>query len=81
MADNKLTERTNMAKITINGEAAEVTLPLTLSQLIKQQNVAQPEMVSVQVNEYFADRTDWDSIEIKEGDSIDFLYFMGGGAL
>ncbi|MCI5983402.1 MAG: sulfur carrier protein ThiS [Marinilabiliaceae bacterium] len=70
-----------MAKITINGEAAEVTLPLTLSQLIKQQNVAQPEMVSVQVNEDFADRTDWDSIEIKEGDSIDFLYFMGGGAL
>ena len=68
-----------MAKITINGEAAEVTLPLTLSQLIKQQNVAQPEMVSVQVNEDFADRTDWDSIEIKEGDSIDFLYFMGGG--
>ena len=70
-----------MAKITINGEAAEVTLPLTLSLLIKQQNVAQPEMVSVQVNEDFADRTDWDSIEIKEGDSIDFLYFMGGGAL
>ncbi|MDD5815644.1 MAG: sulfur carrier protein ThiS [Bacteroidales bacterium] len=70
-----------MAKITINGEAAEVTLPLTLSQLIKQQNVAKPEMVSVQVNEDFADRTDWDSIEIKESDSIDFLYFMGGGAL
>ena len=36
-------------------------------------------MVSVQVNEDFADRSEWDSIQIKEGDSIDFLYFMGGG--
>ena len=38
-------------------------------------------MVSVQVNEEFAEREDWDSIQLKEGDKVDFLYFMGGGAL
>ena len=38
-------------------------------------------MVSVQVNEEFAEREDWDSIQIKEGDKVDFLYFMGGGNL
>ncbi len=27
------------------------------------------------------EREDWDSIQIKEGDKVDFLYFMGGGAL
>ena len=43
--------------------------------------VENPEMVSVQVNEEFAEREDWDSIQIKEGDKVDFLYFMGGGAL
>lgn len=69
-----------MAKITVNGEAQEVQLPLTLTELIKQNNVEQPEMVSVQVNEEFADRTEWDGIQIKDGDSVDFLYFMGGGA-
>ena len=69
-----------MAKIIVNGEAQEVSLPLNVSELIKQNNVLQPEMVSVQVNEDFADRTEWDSIQIKEGDSVDFLYFMGGGA-
>ena len=69
-----------MAKITVNGEAQEVQLPLSLTELIKQNNVEQPEMVSVQVNEEFADRTEWDGIQIKDGDSVDFLYFRGGGA-
>ena len=70
-----------MAKITVNGEAQEVKLPLSLTQLIKQNNVEQPEMVSVQVNDDFVDRTEWDDIQIKEGDSVDFLYFMGGGCM
>ena len=70
-----------MAKITVNGEAQEVQLPLSLTELIKRNDVQQLEMVSVQVNEDFVDRNEWDSIQMKEGDSVDFLYFMGGGTL
>jgi len=70
-----------MAKIIVNGEAQEVILPLTLTELIKLNDVQQPEMVSVQVNEDFADRSEWDGIQIKEGDTVDFLYFMGGGGV
>ncbi len=70
-----------MAKIIVNGEVQEVQLPLTLTELIKQNDVQQPEMVSVQVNEDFADRSEWDGIQIKEGDTVDFLYFMGGGGV
>ena len=70
-----------MAKITVNGEAQEVQLPLSLAELIKNNNVQQPEMVSVQLNDDFVDRNEWDGLQIKEGDVVDFLYFMGGGAL
>ena len=70
-----------MAKIYVNGEVQEVILPLNVSELIKQNDVQQPEMVSVQVNEEFAERNDWESIQLKEGDKIDFLYFMGGGTM
>jgi sulfur carrier protein len=70
-----------MAKITVNGEVQEVQLPLSLTELIKQNNVQQPEMVSVQVNDDFVDRTEWDGLQLKEGDNVDFLYFMGGGSL
>ena len=68
-----------MAKITVNGEVQEVQPGISLTELIKQNNVEQPEMVSVQVNDDFVDRTEWDTLEIKEGDVVDFLYFMGGG--
>ena len=70
-----------MAKITVNGEVQEVESGLSLTELIRQNNVEQPEMVSVQVNDDFVDRTEWDALEIKEGDVVDFLYFMGGGSL
>lgn len=68
-----------MAQIYVNGEAQDISLPLTVNELIRQQQVETPEMVSVQVNEEFAEREQWDDIIIKEGDSVDFLYFMGGG--
>ena len=70
-----------MAKIYVNGDVQDVNLPLNVSELIKQLLVENPEMVSVQVNEEFAEREDWESIQVKEGDKVDFLYFMGGGSL
>ena len=69
-----------MAKIYVNGDVQEVNLPLNVSELIKQSDVQQPDMVSVQVNEEFAEREEWETIQLKEGDKVDFLYFMGGGA-
>ena len=68
-----------MAKIIVNGETQEVQLPLNLTELIKQNDVSQPDMVSVQVNDDFVDRAEWDGLQIKEGDIVDFLYFLGGG--
>lgn len=68
-----------MAKITVNGEVQEVQLPINVEELIKQNNVQQPDMVSVQVNEDFLTRNEYATRQIKEGDRVDFLYFMGGG--
>ena len=69
-----------MAVITVNGDKQEVALPITVSELIKLNNVSEPEMVSVQVNEDFVEREDFGTTKLNEGDSVDFLYFMGGGA-
>jgi len=69
-----------MAKIYVNGDAQEVSLPLNVTELIKTVLVENPEMVSVQVNEEFAEREDWDNIQLKENDKVDFLFFMGGGS-
>ena len=69
-----------MAQIIFNDEKQDLTLPLTLSELIKLNKVFQPEMVTVQVNEEFVERDVWDTTSLKDGDHVAFLYFMGGGA-
>ena len=70
-----------MATIKVNGESQVVELPLTVEELIKQNNVENPELVSVQVNEEFLDRNDYARRQVKDGDEVDFLFFMGGGQI
>ncbi|MCH3994596.1 sulfur carrier protein ThiS [Prevotella cerevisiae] len=70
-----------MAQIIVNDEKQEVKLPLTVRELLKLDKVLQPDMVTVQINEKFIEKEDYDSTQLKDGDKIDFLYFMGGGSL
>jgi sulfur carrier protein len=68
-----------MAQIIVNGKQQEVNLPINVAKLIKENKVLQPDMVSIQLNEEFLNHEDWKNTNLKEGDVIDFLYFMGGG--
>jgi sulfur carrier protein len=68
-----------MSKIRVNGKEQEIEGTILLFDLIKKNNVEQPEMVSVQLNGEFVIRENFESTEIKDGDEVDFLYFMGGG--
>ena len=71
----------NSMSIIVNGKAQQLSSQqVSLLELIKQNNVQQPDMVSVQLNGAFVNREDFESIIIKAGDEIDFLYFMGGGS-
>ena len=66
--------------ITINGEKKTPgPEALTVSELLKDQKVDMPDMVSVEVNGDIIDRNAFDTTPINEGDDINFLYFMGGG--
>jgi sulfur carrier protein len=67
-------------KISVNAKVQQIDgNEIALLELIKQNNVQQPDMVSVQLNENFVNREDFETTLIKEGDVVDFLYFMGGG--
>jgi len=69
-----------MSTIKINGDVQEVSLPLSVLDVIQLNNVIQPEMVSVQRNGEFVLKDDYASTLLNEGDEVDFLYFMGGGS-
>ena len=66
-------------KITVSGEKKEVADGITVSALIEQEQVETPQYVTVSVNEEFIDKDDFDSHVLKDGDEVEFLYFMGGG--
>jgi sulfur carrier protein len=66
-------------KITVSGEKKEVTDGISISTLIEQEQVETPQYVTVSVNEEFIDQDDFDSHVLKDGDEVEFLYFMGGG--
>jgi sulfur carrier protein len=69
-----------MGSILVNGKAQEVEVPISLIDLIKNNKVEQPEMVSIQVNCEFVNRDDFNSTLLNNNDEVDFLYFMGGGS-
>jgi len=70
-----------MSILKVNGKEQELNDTLSVSGLIKLNNVSQPDMVSIQLNGNFVIRENYESTLLKEGDEIDFLYFMGGGGL
>lgn len=66
--------------IKINGEKEELTQEsVSITELLTLKKVDMPEMVSVEYNGEILNRENFDSTAVKDGDEIEFLYFMGGG--
>jgi len=66
-------------KITVAGEKKEYDDNLTVAKLIELENVETPQYVTVSVNEEFVESDAFETTTLKEGDEVEFLYFMGGG--
>lgn len=67
--------------ITVNGKKQEVENNISLNELLLKQDVKMLQYVSVQINEEVILRENFESTLINENDTIEFLYFMGGGSL
>lgn len=65
--------------IIVAGVKKEVADGLTVAQLIIDEKVETPQYVTVTINDEFVDGGAFESTVLKEGDSVEFLYFMGGG--
>lgn len=65
--------------ITVAGNKKEYADGTTVEQLIKAENVETPEYVTVTINDEFVDSGKRKTAVLKDGDTVEFLYFMGGG--
>jgi sulfur carrier protein len=67
-------------KLIINGREDEIQAEtLTVNELLALKTVDRPEMVSVELNGQFLSRADLPGTQLKSGDQLEFVYFMGGG--
>lgn len=66
-------------KTRVAGEEKVKAEGITVAKLIIEENVETPEYVTVSVNDEFIEKEKLESYELKDGDNVEFIYFMGGG--
>ena len=67
-------------KLILNGKNETTSDGITVSQLLVEKKIAQPDMVSVEVNDNMLNRDAFETTVLKDNDHVEFLFFMGGGA-
>ena len=67
-------------KLTVNGEPLEIEHPITVKELLVVAKAEQPEYVAVQLKGTFVDHSSFETTTVQDGDVVEVLYFMGGGA-
>ena len=68
--------------LTVNGKAAAIDGQeiLSITALLSELKVDQPDYVTVELNGDILERENFDQTPVKDGDTVEFLYFMGGGS-
>jgi sulfur carrier protein len=68
-------------KLIVNGKESDFADSVTVSELLVEQKVKMPDMVSVELNGQILKRTKFEETILKDDDKVEFIYFMGGGSV
>ena len=74
-----MSEQAQLIKIMLNGKPQEIKAGMTVSDLLLKWKI-RPELVTVEINENILQKLDYETTEIKAGNRIEFVFYMGGGA-
>ena len=66
-------------KLTVAGTPKEYDEGLTVAKLLEVENVEMPLYVTVSLNDEFLSQESHATTVLKDGDTVEFFYFMGGG--
>jgi sulfur carrier protein len=65
--------------ITLNGEKKEIPEGLTVDGLLRHLEI-KPERVAVEIGEEIVRKASYGSVNVKDGDRVEVVQFMGGGS-
>jgi len=68
-------------QLTVNGKPATIDgrENISVALLLTELKVQQPDYVTVELNGDILERENFAATNVRNGDKIEFLYFMGGG--
>jgi sulfur carrier protein len=64
--------------VEVNGESRDVPDSITLAEFVEHLSLA-PERLAIELNREVVRRTDWPQTNLKAGDRVEIVHFVGGG--
>jgi sulfur carrier protein len=71
-------QKSNLIEVSVNGEPRLVPQGQTISDLLKQLEIA-GDRVAVEMNKTIVRKRDWPATPVREGSQIEIVEFVGGG--
>ncbi len=65
--------------IKINGEQRELTTEFSLHELLQELSLPH-DRVAIELNQKVVRRAEWPRVNLREGDMLEIVHFVGGGA-
>ena len=65
--------------VEVNGESRDVPASITLAEFVEQLALA-PERLAIELNRRVVRRAHWPETILNEGDRVEIVHFVGGGA-
>lgn len=65
-------------RLVINGEERDFPAITTLTSLVEQLGL-KSDRLAIELNRDIVSRNDWSTTELKEGDRLEIVHFVGGG--
>ena len=67
-------------KLQINGDEREFSSPMSLASLLEQMGL-KADRVAVELNRSIVSRDQWSTTDLREGDQLEIVHFVGGGTI
>src|SRR5882724_9965952 len=69
----------NKMHLVINGERKELASLGNLSKLVQSLQL-KPDRIAVELNREIVPRANWETTDLRDGDSLEVVHFVGGGS-
>ncbi len=78
LTDNARVNGANTIEITVNGETCKIAQGACVTDLINQLELT-PQRLAIELNLSILPRPKWSETELKPGDKLEIVHFVGGG--